>query len=827
MAGGRTVDLAEEAALTPHRKLKELLRRLTVEHDLVTTTAGKEFRVAPIARFIGSRQFYNDRGDLKARELGKDGRPIAVEKVFKSKEIRFVEHYEQLLLDAARKFLEQGYERLPKGDPDYLPRYDQLVAAEVMRTAAARSLAAARDAKQRVGDEWAELQKQAQNDALAARLEQLKVLGAANDPRAEALAESLNLDYLDNPRVQREVQLWQLARWGERLDKADDTEFVEIRQRLDALERLFPGGLDEQAAPRLRGLRERLRRRAQEKYDAARALAKSKPGEAGKLLELAGRIDPELPGLQQFALQQAGDYPVLTAALESLPQRMSPAAARTDADRAAVDLIFESLVRPIASPAVGTDYRPGMASALPRVVPMGREFDLPAEGRWIGGPDGSPSGYVRAADAFQTLRELARRPDRPEFLDALDLERSAVESPTRLRLNFRRGLFEPLAWLDFKVLPGSFLNQGKPLDDPEFAARPVGSGAYRVQSADGLQAVFVFNPAYASRPGKEGRPAVREVRFIRMSDDLKERFRKGDVRLAVGVPTEKLAELLSPVPGLPEGTLKAVAPPHRRIHLLAIRHTHAALKDDRVRRAVAHAIDRDAILTDTFRAGQPKFHRPLAGPFPPHARWANHPNPEPDSPARSADRLFNPDKAKSLLAAAGFTPDKPLRLKVKFSQADDSRDKRVVGEIVRRVEELKVGLELTPEGVDDLSAALKAGDFELAYTTHDYANHLYSLGGLLESTLTGPGQANYFGFADGECDAVLQQIRSHRDFAELQERTRQLHGRFVQKWMPFVPLWQLDIHVVVRRELKTVPEPERLDPLAVFRHADAWRLARD
>jgi hypothetical protein len=44
--------------------------------------------------------------------------------------------------------------------------------------------------------------------------------------------------------------------------------------------------------------------------------------------------------------------------------------------------------------------------------------------------------------------------------------------------------------------------------------------------------------------------------------------------------------------------------------------------------------------------------------------------------------------------------------------------------------------------------------------------------------------------------------------------------------MPFVPLWQLDTHIAVHKDLRTVPEPDGLDPLLIFTHVDRWKLAK-
>src|SRR5438034_5436413 len=67
---------------------------------------------------------------------------------------------------------------------------------------------------------------------------------------------------------------------------------------------------------------------------------------------------------------------VLVVGVRSLPELMSPAFARSDAEIMALDLLFEGLLRPAVDGAAGRVYEPALARELPRLVPRGREFTL-------------------------------------------------------------------------------------------------------------------------------------------------------------------------------------------------------------------------------------------------------------------------------------------------------------------------------------------------------------------------------------------------------------------------------------------------------------------
>ena len=80
---------------------------------------------------------------------------------------------------------------------------------------------------------------------------------------------------------------------------------------------------------------------------------------------------------------------------------------------------------------------------------------------------------------------------------------------------------------------------------------------------------------------------------------------------------------------------------------------------------------------------------------------------------------------------------------------------------------------------------------------------------------------------DGDFGGLLRVIRTHRDPAKLTEKMHRLHTDFVSgsaPRMPFIPLWQLGIPILLRRDLQTVPVPAQLDPLTVFGQAEEWKL---
>lgn len=78
---------------------------------------------------------------------------------------------------------------------------------------------------------------------------------------------------------------------------------------------------------------------------------------------------------------------------------------------------------------------------------------------------------------------------------------------------------------------------------------------------------------------------------------------------------------------------------------------------------------------------------------------------------------------------------------------------------------------------------------------------------------------------DDVLEGLLRKLMGHRNPADVQKLARQIHQRCFEK-VPFVPLWQLDTHLVIRNSL-VLPDLNSIDPLAIFRDADKWILGKD
>jgi ABC-type transport system substrate-binding protein len=504
---------------------------------------------------------------------------------------------------------------------------------------------------------------------------------------------------------------------------------------------------------------------------------------------------------------------VLVVGVRSLPEFLSPQFARSDSERFALDLLFEGLLRPGTDGAGGRVYEPALARDLPSVIPLGRAFML-TDAKWS---DGNP---VTAADVASTVEKLKKRAGRPGAETADWIAGVSTDVPSRCQITLTRGHIDPLSLMTFKVLPASAR------DDIAFARKPVGSGPFLYQGRQTMKgreyAVFPANPAYRVRPNPPRLSAVWMVLSRNPATDFKRRL----FHFALTTHTGELAVLKPQAPAAGEDANRQTGKLEvnienagrvdtlfgRRVYFLAVNHQSPLLGEGgrELRRCIAHAIRRDAILTACFRAGFTEQHQPLTGPFPP-GTW-------PCSPL--AGRLDDPD-----LASRDRKPGSPsVELELKYPDGDPA-----VAEACKRmaeqVAEVKAGVTLRLKAVpaaDYHRQVFESRDFQLAYWHHDYRDDWFSPAGLFERSANDVGNFMHF-VPSKEMHELLLDCQDRRQFGAVQEAMQRLHLTFAAE-MPFIPLWHLDTHALLAAGLTTVPPAAQLDPLAPFTHVEQWSI---
>jgi ABC-type transport system substrate-binding protein len=807
----QNIDLDREAQRALFPQVQELFRSLAKPHDTATMPSGKTHRIEPVAKYVGDHPDFS--GSITLQEIDEKNEPTGKPFDVRKDDLRSIDPYEHIALTKVDQFI-KGLADLPETGKGALTKLEGYQQAEKALQAVLNFHLSERLQEKRVGAAWDELKKQLESKLREVRLNQLHILAGGKDwDAAFDLGSFMAEQYRKDDVVLGEVAKL-MANHADLALQAQD--YIGARQRLLLLENLFPDSRE--AGP----VRDRLRNSANEIVQRADALAQDKDTQAALVkLELAYRIYPELPGLRDKILQLSKRYPVLFVGVRHLPKFMSPATAITDSEKQAVELQFESLIKLVEMAPYGQRYELELAAQSPRQISLGRQFFLNRV-LW------SNNKELTATDVRHTVSLLCDKKWAGrdiEWADNLMSEGNGIRigaNQYQVRLTLSQGYLDPLSLMDFKILPRDLQRA----DDPGFAKSPIGSGPYQFdpgKSKPGEEIVFVANPHYGERPGKIGQPRIREIHFYKPQEPASD-FNPDSPRplgLLLDL-TAKQYHALSTAPGV------TLLDPmrNRRIYFLAVNHRNPpAKKNQKIRRAIGLAINRELILNQVFRDGAKNLHRPLTGPYPPDS-WAC------DASLGRDPYNLKVAKGEGAQAASGAGDVKPV-LSLKYP-SDDPLAQRTCELIRDQVREAGIQLSLVGRQVYQLHEDVEVShDYDLAYYSWDYANDAYWLWPLFDSrAIDGRNFLGYTGIdeqLDPPLETLFRKVMSHRDFATVQELTHQIH-RQIYESMPIIPLWQLDTLVAIGNGLTFADDktttPWKIDPLSIFTDVEQWQLKR-
>jgi ABC-type transport system substrate-binding protein len=824
-AAPRAVDLAQAARDAKYENLKKLFRALNPPHDALKYNEYHKGARNALVNIVPTPDYVGQNLDALGESFEvtpfpatswTPGDPIKVVK----REATSITPYEELALKAVDELLSAHYEQKPSDSKDYVPRFDQLVAAEQALTTVRLRLQSERQRGGRKGDAWAAVEDALNQRLLDVKLEKRNALAADGDWNgAFALTKQLAATYR-TPKDRERIAGPLAEQVRTQAQSADEKQRAEGRRRLVQLAGLFPDNPAFQ--PALRDLR----KQGEALLDAAEKELKEGRNPDGQLLTEIGEICqvlPELlPRMQTLTGLAKKEHPTLRVGVRELPgrARLWPTLAATDSDGRAVELLFESLMK--LRPGGGR-WEPALAEGLPDMAPpCGRQFRLPANARWSDGE------RINVQDVRHTvdLIKKGRVPDRPPVWGDLFDEVGGLNDQSQMRFTLTQGWLDPLALMNFKVMP----SEADPAT-PKFVERPVGSGPFVYDENfrsdfDRDCVAFTANPFYGARPGKTGLPRIEKILFIAYKGDPADELAPKPGRLDLILDlTAKEAAALKPKAADLHFQLTGAASPNRRIWFLAVNHRKPVLAKAAFRLALACAIDRDKLLDDDFRASPDQnLHTALNGPYP-VGSWAADPKWKQKRDGKTTLDPFDAVEAQRNKKDSGV---QDATLSLKYPSGDPAVEKamRDLAEQVKGT----IGVTLTPEAVpaDKLRHAVEdVYDYDLAYYHYDFPDDVFWLGPLL-APRGGPAGENYLGYpAPGEKDGLLTLMMDacrRRDFPQVQGYTHALHGRFLKEDMPFIPLWQLDPLAAVSTQVGLPSYDPPFDPVLVFTDVELWKI---
>jgi peptide/nickel transport system substrate-binding protein len=303
------------------------------------------------------------------------------------------------------------------------------------------------------------------------------------------------------------------------------------------------------------------------------------------------------------------------------------------ADKWAQEVNRFVLFLPLVQYGPGLDYEPRLAERWQLLGDTAAVFHLRPDVRWA---DGVP---VRAADVVFTYRRavdtLTAFPNAEYFTYW-----RGVEAPDSLTVVFHfLPHADPLAGLPFlPIMPAHLLDSIPPerMRQAAFNHRPVGDGPFRfVEYRANDRWVFEANPDFPE--GLGGRPRLDRLVLRIIPEPTAEvtALLTGDVDLTTAAGARAYQDLAD------RPDIRRTARPTMQLAAIVWNGRRPALRDARVRLALAYAMDRQTLL-DALRGGMGRL---ATGPIvPEHWAYARDLRPLP----------YAPDSARALLAAAGY-----------------------------------------------------------------------------------------------------------------------------------------------------------------------------
>jgi peptide/nickel transport system substrate-binding protein len=485
----------------------------------------------------------------------------------------------------------------------------------------------------------------------------------------------------------------------------------------------------------------------------------------------------------------------LTVGIESNPTHLDPRYA-TDANSARISgLIYNSLLRADAN----SRLQPELAERWQMVDPRTYHFQLR---RGVMFHDGRTLTSADVKHTYDSILDPRTNSPRRAPLKVLQ----AVDQLGPYEVRFR--LAEPYAPFLEHCTIGIVPATSRDVSSMTDSKPPVGSGPFALASLQsGERVVLRANAHYW-----EGKPAIAGLSFRIVPDAMVRvlEFKKGTIQLLQNdIEPDMLPWLRRNTDGvieINEGTT---------FQYIGINLQHPILKHPKVRQALAHAIDRDAVIRHLLK-DQGMAASGLLSPL----HWAYN--------GAVAVWPHDREKAKQLLDEAGFPdPDgagPKLRFKLSFKTTNIDLRRRIAEAFKEQLQRVGIELEIRTFEWGTFYSDIKKGNF-----------HLFSLAwvGILDPDIyynvfhsaSGPPNGDNRGrYSNRQIDELVEQGRKATENSERKMVYSQVQ-RILAQELPYIPLWWAKNVVVRKPEIRgftPYPDGDLISLKRVtYRHVDS------
>ena len=342
---------------------------------------------------------------------------------------------------------------------------------------------------------------------------------------------------------------------------------------------------------------------------------------------------------------------------------------------------------------------------------------------------------------------------------------SEIQTPTEETVDFYLNKPDRLfpSYLVIGILPANLIREGHPFHD-----QPIGSGPF----------------AFVDRPDDTRWRLIRRVdeqlfEFLRIADPTVRTLKllAGEIDMIQNDLPPELISYLSQ-----DHSLQIQRRKGANFSYLGFNLQDSVVGLHKVRQAIAHAIDRKAIIHHVF--GNTAY--PANAMFPPE-HWAGA--------TGLSEYLYEPQRARELLEEAGFDESHPAT--VVYKTSTDPFRLRLAAILQQQLAQVGIQTSIHSHDWGTFYGDIKAGRFQMyslawvGLKTPDIFHYAF------HSESIPPRGANRGRFVDELTDTLIEHAQATQNLEEKAQTYRTLQAHLLQT-LPYVPLW-FEEHVFIAR----------------------------
>ena len=404
-------------------------------------------------------------------------------------------------------------------------------------------------------------------------------------------------------------------------------------------------------------------------------------------------------------------------------------------------------------------------------------------------------GEELTADVVKfSIERVLRLKAEPSWLVSEFIEKVEVIDKYTVAFRLKHKFTPILSVLTFTVFAPVPPEAVKKIGDEAFDVKPVGSGPFKV--VEFKKGEYVILERFDKYWDKTRIPKVKRIiiKIFKDSTALRLALERGEIDIAYRHLSIEDLEALKKKPDI----VVLEAPSLMIRYLVFNLGNFTVFRDVRVRKAIAYAIDRNAIVKKVFKDAAVKIYSLVN----PNFKWCY----VPAFKKYDIERSKALEEARKLLMEAGYSKEKPLTFTLWYTTDHyGPKEADVAYAIKEALEEtglIKVEIRGLPWS-EFLTKAFDKDEMEcfLLGWYPDYPdpdNYLYPF---LHSSCSGPVFSCWY--SNPEVDSLLVKAREATDLSTRAEYYKKVQEILAED-VPFIPLWSIKQYVAFRKGVKGV-----------------------